>query len=286
MSEELDHVLDWQLLSQQLLPREKNAYKGDFGHVLVIGGDYGMGGSVRLAAEAVLRVGAGLVSVATRAEQVAAVTSVRPEIMCHDIFNANDLLPLLKKASVILCGTGLGQSAWSKNLFEAVLQESKPTVLDADALNLLAQNPQKKSHWILTPHPGEAARLLRSNTAEIQHHRQESIQHILENYGGTVVLKGAGTIVQSENSAPAFCHAGNPGMATAGMGDVLSGVIAGLLAQHFLLLDAAKIGVMLHAKAADLAARESGERGMIATDLMPFIRRLANPVNSVSDQCQ
>lgn len=280
MTEISHQILDWSLLSKQFLPRDKNAHKGDFGHVLIVGGDYGMAGAVRLCAEAALRSGAGLVSVATRPEHIAIVTGACPEIMCHAITRSDDLLPLLKKASVIVCGPGLGQSDWSKKLFETVLQEAKPMVLDADALNLLAQVPTKKSHWILTPHVGEAARLLKSNTTDIQKNRLESTQQLLKNYGGVVVLKGANSIIQQENELPAICNAGNPGMATAGMGDVLSGIIGGLLAQHFSSFAAAKTAVMLHATAGDLSAKESGERGMIATDLLCQVRKLVNPTNN------
>lgn len=268
-------ILDWALLSKQFSSRDRHAHKGDFGHVLMIGGDYGMGGAIRLSAQAALRVGAGVVTVATRQEHIALVCASYPEIICHGIHDASDLSPILKKATVIVIGPGLGQSDWSKNLMQAALQASKPMVIDADALNLLSKSPQKKDHWILTPHVGEAARLLHCTPLEIQADRFSASKKLLDSYGGVVVLKGCESIVAIENEYPSVCKAGNPGMATSGMGDVLSGVIAGLLAQHFSLLSAAKTGVLLHAMAGDKAAQK-GERGMIASDLMTPLRQLVN----------
>lgn len=276
MESALYQTLERSLLSSAFLPRDRDAQKGDFGHVLVIGGDYGMGGAVRLAAEAALRVGAGLVSVATHPEQVTLVSSARPEIMCHGIQKASELSFLLEKCSVIVLGPGLGKSKWSRALFESVLSCDLPQVLDADALNLLSESPCQQHHWILTPHPGEAARLLQQDVKTVQADRIESANALANRYQGVVVLKGADTIVQQENALPAICPLGNPGMATAGMGDVLSGVIGGLLAQHFSLLQAAKIGVLLHAAAGDEAAKINGERGLIATDLMLPLHRLVN----------
>lgn len=261
---------------QNFTPRHRTAHKGDFGHVLIVGGDHGMGGAVRLCAEAALRVGAGLVSVATRAAHIA-LFATRPEVMCHAVQTADDLTPLIKKATVIVLGSGLGKSDWSHALFQAVLPAKQLKVMDADALNLLAKFPEKQSNWILTPHPGEAGRLLHCTAESVQSNRPSAAKKITEQYGGVVVLKGADTLVQTEHDAPVICEAGNPGMATAGMGDVLSGVLGGLLAQHFSLYEAAKTGVLLHAMAGDVAAREGGERGLLAMDVMPHLRRLVNP---------
>ncbi len=276
MKNVLYQILDKSLLSTAFPKRARDAHKTDFGHVLVIGGDVGMGGAVRLSAEGALRVGAGLVSVATRSEHVALVSGSCPEIMCHGIEKASALSPLIEKASVIVLGPGLGKSKWSRQLFELVLAVDLPKVMDADALNLLSESPCHQHHWILTPHPGEAARLLQIDVETVQADRIESANALANRYGGVAVLKGAGTIVQMENELPSICPYGNPGMATAGMGDVLSGVIGGLLAQHFSLLSAAKIGVLLHAVAGDEAAKINGERGLVATDLMPHLHRLVN----------
>lgn len=269
-------ILTLNMLSSYFPKRDRNAHKGDFGHVLVIGGDAGMGGAVQIAAKAALRVGAGLVSVATRETHVAMMNAACPEVMCHAVNAPADLLPLLKKATVIVIGPGLGKSEWSRELLQMVLSVDLPMVLDADALNLLSESPKKHSNWILTPHPGEAARLLQCTVKQVQADRLLSSKKLIEQYNGVVVLKGAGTIVQSESEIPVICSAGNPGMASGGMGDALSGVIGGLLAQQFPLLTAAKIGVLLHAMAADKSAQASGERGMLASDLMPYLRQLVN----------
>jgi hydroxyethylthiazole kinase-like uncharacterized protein yjeF len=259
-----------------LQPRPREFYKGNAGHVLVVGGSVGFSGAVLLAAKAAFRVGAGLLSVATRPEHAAGLNISCPEIMCHGVNNVNDLLPLISKASVIVIGPGLGQTEWSKALLDAVLTQDKPMVVDADALNLIAVTPLKKSNWILTPHPGEAARLLKTTTAEVQHDRIASIKKIQQQFQGVCVLKGAGSLVLGDDKIPVICEAGNPGMATAGMGDVLSGVIGGLLAQQLPIEVAAKLGVLIHALAGDRAAKQSGERGMMASDLMVHLRELVN----------
>lgn len=257
--------------------RSRYAHKGEFGHVLIVGGDYGYSGSVRMAAEAALRVGAGLVSVATRPEHALLANSLRPEIMCWGITADSDLIPLLNNATVVVAGPGLGRGAWGQQLLALILKcEKQSLIIDADGLTILAENPQQKSNWILTPHPGEAARLLKTTVSDIQGNRLKSVELLQRQYGGVCVLKGAGTLVMGPgDSVPAICMAGNPGMATAGTGDVLSGVIGGLLAQALPLTAAASLGVLVHAMAGDLAAKE-GERGMIATDLIPHLRELVN----------
>jgi ADP-dependent NAD(P)H-hydrate dehydratase / NAD(P)H-hydrate epimerase len=181
----------------------------------------------------------------------------------------------LTRASAIAIGPGLGQSAWSQTLLDTVMEADKPLVVDADALNMLAKKPLSRDDWVLTPHPGEAARMLDISTREIQQDRYSAAAALHSRYGGVCVLKGAGTLVQSE-AGTGVCMAGNPGMSTGGMGDVLTGVIAGLLAQGLPPLTAAELGVCLHARAGD-AASVDGERGMLATDLLPHLRRLVNP---------
>lgn len=280
-----------------LPPRNQCAHKGALGHVLVIGGNRGMAGAVRMAAEAALRSGAGLVSVATRPEHVAAVVSARPEIMCHGIDNKLQLKPLLDKASCIAIGPGLGQDDWAHDLLSAVLETNTPLVMDADALNLLAQEPMSRSNWVLTPHPGEAGRLLQQSTSDIQQDRFTAVRELQSRYGGVAVLKGCGTLVCRDNASVALCDAGNPGMAVAGMGDMLTGILSGLIAQTKAALskaglpkaalpkaeqtnalyDSAKAAVYVHATAADLASIDHGERGLLATDLLPYIRYQVNP---------
>lgn len=270
-------LLLWDELKHLLPRRERDAHKGNYGHVLVVGGDYGMGGAVRMAAEAALRVGAGLVSVATRPEHVPVVNCSRPEIMCHQVVTTQDLDPLLKKATVVVIGPGLGKSDWAKQLLSKVLTSTLPKVIDADGLNLLSESEQYSDQWVLTPHPGEAARLLSTTNENIQQDRFESASRIQKQYGGVVVLKGVGTVIKDKEACAAVCPAGNPGMASGGMGDVLSGVIGGLLAQKLTTIMAAKLGVLIHSAAADQAANEGGERGLLATDLMSHLRTLVNP---------
>jgi NAD(P)H-hydrate epimerase len=251
--------------------RDRCAHKGDYGHVLIVGGDSGYSGAARLAGEAALRVGAGLVSVATRTEHAGLMNLNRPELMCHGVETAGQLSVLLEKASVVVIGPGLGQSDWAKELFMATIKAQKPLIIDADGLNLLARSPVTNPGWILTPHPGEAARLLGCSNAEIQQDRFASVTAIQTQYDGVAVLKGTGTLIASEDEI-AVSTTGNPGMASGGMGDVLAGVIAGLLAQGLSLKNAAQQGVYSHGLAADLAAEKDGERGLLASDLMPYLR--------------
>lgn len=268
--------MDWNRWAETLTPRPRHAHKSHFGHVLLIGGAPGMGGALRLAAEAAARSGAGLVTMATHPQHAAWLNLARPELMCYSIEKANDIVPLLARATVIAIGPGLGQSAWAKDLLQTVLTAPQPLVLDADALNLLATAPQQRTNWVLTPHPGEAARMLNWPVAQIQHDRFTALDALSERYGGNIVLKGSGTLVRGpSHKPPAVCNAGNPGMASGGMGDALTGIIAGLIAQGWELEDAACMGVCLHAAAGDRAAA-AGERGLLAGDLFPHLRTLLN----------
>ena len=271
-------LLDARALMHWLPVRPNGAHKGAFGHVLAIGGDVGMGGAIRLAGEAALRVGAGLVSVATRAEHVSALNAARPELMAHGVgvADAATLEPLLQRASVIALGPGLGQGDWSRALWQAALAAGRSTVLDADALNLLAHAPVSlPANSVLTPHPGEAARLLGCDTAEIAHDRFAAVRAIAKRHAAVVVLKGAGSLIARPDGEVAVCPWGNPGMASGGMGDVLTGVVAGLLAQGLDAWRAACLGVGLHAQAGDIAA-QSGQAGVLASDLFKPLRKLRN----------
>ncbi|GHB96793.1 NAD(P)H-hydrate dehydratase [Thermomonas carbonis] len=259
--------------------RPRDSHKGRNGHVLCIGGDHGSGGAILLAADAALRSGAGLLSVATRAEHVPALLARRPEAMVHGVDDAAQLAPLLSRAGVIAIGPGLGQGDWGRGLLDLVLANDAPGVVDADALNLLASSGQRlRAQDVATPHPGEAARLLGIPAHDVQRDRFAAAQALHERLGCTVVLKGAGSIIASPDRAPTVICAGNPGMAVGGMGDVLTGVIAALLAQGMPAGDAAIAGALLHAAAGDAAAREDGERGLLPSDLLPWLRRLANPM--------
>lgn len=270
--------LDWRKQSEQLAPRLRTAHKGHFGHVLVVGGELGYGGAARLAAEAGLRCGAGMVSLATRPEHVAAVLAARPEVMVHGVSEADELDGLIERAGVIAVGPGLGRDPWGQALWRRVRAADRPLVVDADALNLLAEEPVRHHNWVLTPHPGEASRLLDQPVDAIQADRFAAVQQLVARYGGVALLKGAGTLVRGEGNKPtAVCSDGNPGMASGGMGDVLTGVIAALIAQGFELEEAAAMGACLHGAAADAAVAVAGERGLLASDLMPHLRALVNP---------
>jgi ADP-dependent NAD(P)H-hydrate dehydratase / NAD(P)H-hydrate epimerase len=260
-----------------LVRRKRVCHKRDFGHVLVIGGGLGMPGAPQLAAHACLRVGAGLVTVATHPQHASYVSSRCPELMCYAVAEGEECLSLMAAATVIVLGPGLGQSSWAKGIYKTVLKHATvPVVLDADGLNLLAKEPTQRADWVLTPHPGEAARLLACDTATVQADRLACVQHLQANYGGNIVLKGAGTVVVTANGSVSVCQAGNPGMASAGMGDLLSGVLGGLLAQGIPAVMSVPTGVYLHAHAADLAANALGERGLLASDLLPWLQRLVN----------
>ncbi len=268
-------LLNDSIISKILKPRKKCSHKGDAGHVLLIGGVEGMSGAIRLAGEASLRTGAGLVTIATHPAHANVLNLDRPELMVQAVTDASALVPLIDKADVIAIGPGLGQTDWGQSLFNVVVNSDKPKVLDADALNLLSKtNAQAQERWVLTPHPAEAARLLRVNTADIETDRYANIGKIAKKWGGVILLKGAGSLV-SDGNHTYVSNAGNPGMASGGMGDVLTGIIASLIAQGLSNLDAARVGMTIHANAGDLAA-ENGERGLIASDLLPFIRKLVN----------
>jgi NAD(P)H-hydrate epimerase len=264
-----------------LAPRRRCAHKGDFGHLLVIGGNRGMAGAATLAAEAAARCGAGLVSVAVHPGSEAAILARRPELMVHAVEHGHELEALLARATALVIGPGLGSGAWAQRLLQRALQARLPCVLDADALNLLAagevQPGVARAAWVLTPHPGEAGRLLGCTAAEVNRDRFAALAQLVRRFDAAVILKGAGSLV----SAPAaprsgVCPYGNPGMASGGMGDVLSGIAGALLAQRLDTWAAARLAVCLHARAADLAAAADGESGLLATDLLAWLRRLLN----------
>jgi hydroxyethylthiazole kinase-like uncharacterized protein yjeF len=275
-AEALSRRISGRVLRRCLKRRPRGAHKGDFGHVLIIGGGEGMPGAVRLAGEAALRTGAGLVSVATHPSHAAVIVGSRPELMSHGIADADSLAPLLERATAIAFGPGLGRSEWAQQLYAVVSELDMPCVWDADALNLLAATPAKSERRIITPHPGEAARLLDGKTSAVQDDRPAALKSLQDKYGGVIVLKGANTLVTSKKQVPWLCTSGNPGMASPGMGDVLTGIIAALLAQGLGKEASAVVGVEAHARAGDLAAR-SGERGTIASDLIAELRRVVNP---------
>jgi NAD(P)H-hydrate epimerase len=275
-------------IARALPPRARQSNKGDFGRVLIVGGGVGMPGAVRLAGHACLRVGAGLVTVACAGGNLAAIVAGRPELIVHAVEQPEELTPLLAAANVVAIGPGLGRSDWACGLLDRVLASGKPLVIDADALNILAQRRQPVPPGsVLTPHPGEAARLLQTTAAEVQADRLAALHALMQRHpGAVIVLKGAGTLIglgarASDAGAvpgtvvPALCERGNPGMAAAGMGDVLTGAISGILGQCRDPWLAARAGVMAHALAGDDLARER-ERGMLALELADAINRWVN----------
>lgn len=264
-------------LLRRLLPlRRRDSHKGNFGHVLIIGGGPGMPGAVRLCGEAALRAGAGRVSVATDPGHAAMIVATRPELMSHAVSGAADLQQLIDNTDVIAFGPGLGRSSWAAELYASVAADERPAVWDADALNWLAETPASAENRVITPHPGEAGTLLGSSAAAVQADRRAAVEELQRRYGGVAVLKGAGSLVLGGSGVLWQCSAGNAGMAAPGMGDVLTGIIAALLAQGLPAEEAAAIGVEVHARAGDRAA-EAGQRGLLATDLLAELRSVVNP---------
>ncbi len=277
-------LLSYRDVCGHLSPCRRDVHKGDLGHVLVIGGNHGTAGAARLCAEAALRSGAGLVSVATRPEHVATIAADCPPLMVHAVSGAKEALPLTARADIVAVGPGLGQDDWAMEMMSVALDAKQWRVVDADALNLLAIEPCRSQRWVLTPHPGEAGRMLGISSAEVQKDRFLALAQLRERYGGVCVLKGSGTLLAAHDMpCPTVVLPGNPGMATAGAGDVLTGVVAGLLAQGLKPEVAAQTAVCVHAQAGDDAA-QSGERGLLATDILAALRRRVNPGMDANDE--
>ena len=284
-------MLSYEGRIRKLPLRNRNAHKMNHGHVLVVGGDQGMAGAVAMAAEAALYSGAGLVSVATHPTSVNSLVARRPEVMAQSVTTPDELKALINRATVVVVGPGLGNEslgneslghkspdgtrAWGSELFDIVLESELPMIIDADGLNRLSRlSPEytRRDNWILTPHPGEARSLLGKN---VQVDRLASVKQLQQKYGGVCLLKGAGTLIAGHHEVW-LCPYGNPGMSVAGMGDVLSGIIGGLVAQGLDTNDAACLGAIVHSLAADNITARQGERGLLATQLLPEIRKLLN----------
>jgi NAD(P)H-hydrate epimerase len=236
-----------------------------------------MSGAIRLSAEAALRTGTGLVKVYAHESSVLQICSGRPELMVL----SSGLENALKWATCIVIGPGLGQDDWSKETFKTVMdycqQNNKPIVIDADALNLKAVNTTFVSlaDCVMTPHVGEAARLLNVSIEEIESNRFNYARQCAQRYDAVCVLKGAGSIVDNQSHSW-VCRHGNPGMATAGMGDVLAGILGSLMSQGLSKDMACQYGVSIHAKAGDIVADKYGQRGLLASDLFDQVRLLIN----------
>ena len=275
------YLLDTEKSLLKLKNRKGDAHKGDFGHVLVIGGDKGFGGAAILASKAAVFSGAGLVSLATRSIHVEAALSSCPELMVNGIESGQDVEEILAKSTVVVLGPGLGQSAWSEQMLQRTFMEAKkrnlPVVLDADGLNLLTKLKLKSGiprKMVITPHPGEAARLVNKEVNKIQEDRFKSVTALEKKFGSVSVLKGSGSLVCYKRNGKqriGVCEAGNPGMAKGGMGDVLAGLIGSFLSQGLSLVEATEVAVDLHSKSADIASLELGMT-ITPTDIIRNIR--------------
>ena len=281
-----DELVTRQDVAAMLGRRPRHGHKGEYGRVLVVGGAAGFSGAIIMAARAAIRSGAGLVSVVTPASVAAIVAGAVPEAMVHagaettsGSLAPDSLEPWCERLGELdsaLIGPGLTTHAGGWQLVERLLERAAcPLVLDADALNLCAGRTERLAErareLILTPHPGEMARLLACTTSQVQADRREAVVGAAQAWGSTVVLKGAGTWVATPGERPAINLTGNPGMATGGTGDVLAGLLTGLVAQGLPAGAAARAGVYLHGRAGDLAARGGSERSLAATDLIEEI---------------
>jgi NAD(P)H-hydrate epimerase len=271
----LGKTLCTSMLKEYLPPRKASAHKNTFGHVLVVGGNVGYPNAASLSAMAAARTGAGLVSVVTHPDSVNAIAGSCSSLMVRGLHEPSDIGNLIKLADVIVLGPGLGQDAWARRFFARFIDLKKPMIVDADALNLLCNNPGHKDNWVLTPHPGEAARLLDCSKQAIENNRIAAVQALQEKYHGVIVLKGAGTLISYQEQLN-FCTHGNASLATGGTGDVLSGIIGGLIAQGLSPLAAANCATTIHGKAAENMSVH-GTRGLLASDLFPEIYKLVNP---------
>ena len=266
------------LIARELPPRRACSHKGSSGRVLVVGGAPGMAGAPLLACRAALRSGAGLVQLATHPMHATACAGAQPEIMIRAVDKRAELRALLANVDAVVVGPGLGQAAWGRSMWSACLEAQLPMVVDADALNILAAEPASNPAWVLTPHPGEAARLLGVSTRQVQGDRIDACRKLTERYEGVSVLKGPGTIVCGEGLA--LCPHGNAGMAVGGMGDVLAGLIGSLLAQGLNPESAAGLGVAVHALAADRHPN-AGLRGLLPLDVVELLPAvMADPLKA------
>ncbi|GAK87585.1 NAD(P)HX epimerase [Vibrio ponticus] len=255
----------------KLNQREACVHKGSLGKALVVGGDYGMGGAILIASRACLKAGAGLTACLTDERNISPGLVVSPEVMFAP-WSTQRLIERLQWSSAVALGPGLGQSAHAEELFELVSRSSLPKVFDADALNLLTTKPSVDPNRIITPHPGEAARLLNCSINDVENNRYQAARDLSKKYGGVAILKGSGTVID-DGQHRYVCAAGNAGMATGGMGDALTGIIVALLAQGFTLSEAARMGVMLHSYAADLNVKQQGIVGLSAMDVVNTLRK-------------
>ncbi len=269
--------------------RAAASHKGNIGLLMAVGGNQGFAGAIRLSAEGALRCGAALVSVCCHQKNTPLVANGRPELMIAP--SQAELLgdtSAFEKAKVYVIGPGLGKDSWAESLFDLVLKQNKPCVIDADGLQLLARkntpfSPVQERQWVCTPHPGEAAALLACSVAEVEQDRFIAVKQLAKKFHCICVLKGSGSLI-SDGETVWINNTGNSGMASGGMGDVLSGVIGALLMQinpqknieSVDLINATRLAVYIHGKAADIIAQNHGKIGMLASDLLPILWQLVN----------
>jgi NAD(P)H-hydrate epimerase len=272
----MDNLMENKDIAPSIHHRNRFAYKNNFGHALIIAGSRGKMGAAVLSAKACLRIGAGLITVHIPACGEIIMQAAFPEAMVH-IDKANDCISevgSIESFAAIGTGPGMGTSDNTKIALEKVLiQSEKPVVLDADALNIISRHKEVMqiipAHSILTPHVGEFDRL--TGKSQSAHERLEKARNLAAEINCIIVLKGSNTAVCLPNREILFNSTGNPGMATAGSGDVLTGIITGLLAQSYTPLEAAKIGVYIHGLAGDIAAEKLSQESMIAGDIIDNI---------------
>ena len=274
-------TIETKKLLRKLL-RNSESHKGDFGHVLVVAGNIGFGGAALLSSKAAIKIGAGLVSLATRSEHLQAALSFAPEVMTKPVDSGQSLENYLDFPTVICLGPGLGKDYWSEQMIYKSLENTHknktPILIDADGLNLLPEFSKKlplPKKIVLTPHLGEAARLLNTSVEKVKKNRVSAAKRISNKYNSVVVLKSHETLICKEDKIY-ICDKGNPGMATAGMGDVLSGMISGLIAQKLSLLEAACLGVDLHARAGDIYSEKNNQQSLLPTDIIDLFARVIN----------
>ena len=274
-------TIETKKLLRKLL-RNSESHKGDFGHVLVVAGNIGFGGAALLSSKAAIKIGAGLVSLATRSEHLQAALSFAPEVMTKPVDSGQSLENYLDSPTVICLGPGLGKDYWSEQMIYKSLENTHknktPILIDADGLNLLPEFSKKlplPKKIVLTPHLGEAARLLNTSIEKVKKNKISAAKRISNKYNSVVVLKSHETLICKEDKIY-ICDKGNPGMATAGMGDVLSGMISGLIAQKLSLFEAACLGVDLHARAGDIYSEKNNQQSLLPTDIIDLFARVIN----------
>ncbi len=258
-------------------PRKKNSHKNHYGNLLIIGGDQGMSGAVALAAGAALRSGAGLVTALVHPE-CRANLSAFPEIM---VLGWDALEAKLLQANVIVVGPGLGESEGAANILRRLQQLPLPMVVDASALKAEFLSSLESKQCVITPHPGEAAALLKRSTADIQGDRLAASDELADRFHASCVLKGSGTLIAQAGEMSAINTHGNAGMASAGMGDVLGGIIAAFIGQGLTPFEAARSAVLVHALCAESFSIEQDQIGLIASDIVDRIPRIIGQLRDV-----